>query len=180
MTRAHLEHIIRAAGTIANVDDVIIIGSQAVLGQFPDARPELLVSKEADVIIRDQPDRGDLVDASIGEGSPFQRAFGYYAHGVDYTTAVLPEGWRERLVLMTSENTRFIRGWCLEVHDLAIAKYVAGREKDREFTVIAAREGMVSRPVLEQRLATTALDPVVRAMVAARIEADFAALARRS
>jgi len=32
MTRAHLEHIIRAGGTIADVDDVVDIGSQAILG----------------------------------------------------------------------------------------------------------------------------------------------------
>jgi len=32
MTRAHLEHIIRAAVTIADVDDVVVIGSQAILG----------------------------------------------------------------------------------------------------------------------------------------------------
>ena len=47
MTRADLEHIIRAAGTIADVDDVVVIGSQAVLGEFPDAPAELLVSNEA-------------------------------------------------------------------------------------------------------------------------------------
>ena len=43
MTRAQLEHVIRAAG-IANVDDVVVIGSQAVLGEFPDAPAEFLVS----------------------------------------------------------------------------------------------------------------------------------------
>src|SRR3989442_7136122 len=37
MTRAHLEHIIRAAGMIADVDDLVVIGSQAVLGEFSDA-----------------------------------------------------------------------------------------------------------------------------------------------
>jgi len=41
MTRAQLEHIIRAAGTIADVDDVVIMGSQAVLGEFPRTRPIL-------------------------------------------------------------------------------------------------------------------------------------------
>jgi hypothetical protein len=46
MTRAHLEHIIRAAGAIADLEDVVVIGSQAVLGGFPDARAELLVSNE--------------------------------------------------------------------------------------------------------------------------------------
>lgn len=35
MTRAELEHIIRAAGTIANCDDIVVIGSQAILGSFP-------------------------------------------------------------------------------------------------------------------------------------------------
>jgi hypothetical protein len=94
---------------------LVVIGSQAVLGEFPDAPPEFLVSNEADVYPRNRKDRSDLIDATIGEGSPFQQLFGYYAHGVDETTAVLPEGWQKRLVLVTGENTRFIRGWCLEV-----------------------------------------------------------------
>ena len=173
MTRAQLEHIIRAAGTIADVADVVVIGSQAILGEFPDAPEELLVSNEADLFPRGHPERSDLIDATIGEGSPFQRSFGYYAHGVDETSAILPEGWRDRLVLVSGENTRFVRGWCLEVHDLAIAKYAAGREKDRDFTRALARHAMVSRKVLAQRLAATRLDPVMRTAVTSRIEADF-------
>jgi hypothetical protein len=93
MTRSNLEHIIRAAGTIADDPDIVVIGSQAVLGQFPQADAELLVSMEADVYPRNQPERSDLIDGSIGEGSPFHREFGYYAHGVDETTAILPRGW---------------------------------------------------------------------------------------
>jgi hypothetical protein len=46
MTRAQLEHIIRAAGTIADDDEVVVIGSQAILGEFPDAPAEFLVSNE--------------------------------------------------------------------------------------------------------------------------------------
>ena len=49
MKRSELEHIIRAAGAIANDREVIVIGSQSVLGQFPDAPIALLVSAEADV-----------------------------------------------------------------------------------------------------------------------------------
>jgi len=173
MTRPQLEHVIRAAGTIADVDDVVVIGSQAVLGQFPDAPPELLVSNEADVFPREHIERADLIDSSIGEGSPFERAFGYFAHGVDETTAILPHGWRDRLILVAGENTRFIRGWCLEVHDLAIAKYAAGREKDRDFTKSLVRHAMVRLEVLEQRLTCTALDPQIRSIVARRIGTDF-------
>ena len=175
MTRAQLEHIIRAAGSIADVDDITVIGSQAVLGEFPDAPAELLVSNEADVFPSQYPERGDLIDATIGEGSPFQRSFGYFAHGVDETTAILPEGWRQRLVLVTGENTRFVRGWCLEIHDLAVAKYAAGREKDRDFTKVLARHSMVRRETLECRLAATSLKPELRSLDSARIHADFSA-----
>jgi len=176
MTRPQLEHIIRAAGAIADTQDVVVIGSQAVLGQFPDAPPELLISTEADVFPRNDPARSDLIDGSIGEGSPFDREFGYYAHGVDETTAILPEGWRERLILVSGENTRFVRGWCLEVHDLAIAKYAAGREKDLDFTRALVRHGMVSRAVLEQRLEKTLAGPEVRGRIGRRIERDFSSL----
>jgi hypothetical protein len=173
MTRSQLEHIIRAAGTIADVDELIVIGSQAILGEFPNAPEELLISDEADVFPLKLPERSDLIDATIGEGSRFQQSFGYYAHGVDESTAILPEGWRERLILVSGNNTRFIRGWCLEVHDLAIAKYAAGRHKDIEFTRALARHGMVRREVLEQRLASTTMDSQTRGIVAARIQADF-------
>ena len=40
MTRSDLEHIIRACGTIADVDEIVIIGSRAVLGEFPSAPAE--------------------------------------------------------------------------------------------------------------------------------------------
>jgi hypothetical protein len=174
MTRADLEHIIRAAGTLADVEDLVVIGSQAVLGEFPGAPPELLVSNEADVFPLRAPERSDLIDSTIGEGSPFQRAFGYYAHGVGEETAILPDGWRDRLILITGENTRSIRGWCLEVHDLAIAKYAAGREKDRNFTRALVRHGMVRRNVLDQRVAATDITPEIRSLVVDRIRSDFA------
>lgn len=174
MTRAQLEHIIRAAATIADTEDLVIIGSQAVLGQFPGAPAELLVSNEAGIFPREDPARSDLIDATIGEGSPFQRAFGYFAHGVDESSAILPDGWRDRLIPVSGENTRFVRGWCLEVHDLAIAKYAAGREKDRDFTRALVRHSMVRREVLEDRLPATPVDEIRRKLIQARIEADFA------
>jgi len=173
MKRAQLEHIIRAAGAIADSEDLVVIESQAILGQFPNAPEELLVSNEADVFPRANPAGRDLIDGSIGEDSPFHRAFGYYAHGVDETTAVLPEGWRDRLVLVENENTRHVRGWCLEVHDLAIAKYAAGREKDLEFTGALARHTMVRRGILLERLVGTLLDAGAKDRIAARIGRDF-------
>ncbi len=176
MTREELEHVIRAAAAIVGVDDIVVIGSQAVLGMYPNAPAELLVSQEADVYPMSCPEKGDLIDGSIGEGSPFQRSFGYFAHGVDETTAVLPEGWRLRLVPVSGANTRGARGWCLEVHDLAIAKYVAGRDKDLTFTRALAQHQLTTRRVLLERLGSTKLNAEIQTLVNARIQADFQAI----
>jgi hypothetical protein len=58
VTREELEHLIRAAGSIAG-DDVVIIGSQALLGAFPDAPSELLLSMEADMYPMNDPGASD-------------------------------------------------------------------------------------------------------------------------
>jgi hypothetical protein len=173
MTRLNLEHIIRAAGTIADDPDIVVIGSQAILGQFPDADPCLLVSREADVYPLNRPERSDLIDGSIGEGSPFEREFGYYAHGVDATTAILPAGWKDRLVVVTGPNTRHVRGLCLEVHDLGIAKLIAGREKDLDFVRTLAKLGYVQRAVLTARLQQTSVPAGLEERVRARLDALY-------
>jgi hypothetical protein len=171
--------LIRAASVIAEDDEIIIIGSQSVLGQFPEAPASLLVSVEADMYPKNHPERADLIDGSIGELSPFHETFGYYAQGVGETTAKLPEGWKARLVPIRNENTRGATGWCLEVHDLALAKYAAGREKDNRFTAEAARHGLIQRAILDERRASMPLDAQRAELVAQRIAADFAAHGRR-
>ena len=142
-----------------------------MLGQFPDAIAELLVSMEADVYPKNKPELSDLIDGSIGEGSPFQREFGYYAHGVDASTATLPEGWEQRLILVAGENTRQIRGWCLEVHDLAIAKLVAGRPKDLDFLRHLIKGGYADPGMLESRLEKAGLEPEIKKAVSGRLGA---------
>jgi hypothetical protein len=117
--------------------------------------------------------RADLVDGSIGEGSPFHETFGYYAQGVDETTAVLPRGWRDRLIVLRDQSTRGATGLCLEVHDLVVSKCVAGRDKDRRFAAAAARHGLVNRATLLERLDETELVPELRVLVRSRIESAF-------
>jgi hypothetical protein len=173
VTRAQLEHVIRAAATIAEDDEIVVIGSQAILGQFPNASGALTVSNEADVYPLNMPERADLIDGSIGEGSPFHDTFGYYAQGVGPTTATLPEGWQPRLIRVQNANTRGAAGLCLEVHDLLLSKYVPGRDKDFRFCRAAIAAGLVDREILLERLTTMPLDEPVRAVVASRIAADF-------
>lgn len=170
MTRLQLEHIIRAAAANADTAEIVIVGSQAILGAYPDAPEELLASIEADVFPKDCPSNSILIDGAIGERSIFHETFGYYAHGVDETTATLPEGWRERLVRVENENTRGAIGWCLEPHDLAVAKLVAGREKDLEFIACLMRHRLANLETLRERFAATPLDALRRDLCLARLQ----------
>jgi len=174
--REQLEHLIRAAGAITGSRRLIVIGSQAILGEHPfDAPPEALRSREADLIPIDAPESADVLTGTLGELSAFDEAYGYHADGVDLTTATLPDGWRDRLVPIDNSNTNGYVGLCLEVHDLVVSKYIAGREKDREFCRAIVRAGFVKRDALSQRLASIPLDGERRAHIGAVIDADFSA-----
>ena len=77
MQRPQLEHIIRAAAGITGAERFVVVGSQAILGQFPNPPVELLASIEADLFSLRSSNDADLIDGSIGEGSPFHQTFGY-------------------------------------------------------------------------------------------------------
>lgn len=173
MNRAELEHIIGAAATIAADDEIVVVGSQAVLGQFPDAPADLRASVEADVWPRNHPERWELIEGSIGELSPFHATFGYFAQGVGPETAVLPDGWEERLIRVESPATRGAVGLCLEIHDLVISKYVAERDKDIRFIRAAIAHGFVDRDVLLDRLGSTPVPNDRRQRIHAFILRDF-------
>lgn len=64
-------------------------------------------------------------------------------------------------------------GLCLEVHDLAISKHVAGREKDLKFTRELARHDMTDGKILSQRLKKTEVPPELRKLIEARIRRDL-------
>lgn len=152
MRRADLEHIIRAAGKIARDKEIVVVGSQAVLAQFPDAPSELLQSLEADVYPRHHPERADDIEGAMGELSPFHGTHTYYAQGVGPETVTAPEGWEARLVAVRNRNTNGVTGLCLEVHDLFWAKLVAGRPKDLAYCRALLRHRMVDVGTLHRLL----------------------------
>ena len=106
MTRAELEHAIRAACDLTGDNEVVVFGSQAILGQFPDAPDELRQSAEVDVTPKHAVDKVDLIDAMLGEDSQFHRQHGFYVHGVPIDAATLPVGWERRAVKVQNKNTR--------------------------------------------------------------------------
>ena len=173
MRRDQLEHVIRAAADVTGEREFIIIGSQAILAQHPDAPEPLLVSREADLYPLHEPDLSLEIEGSLGRGSRFDQTFGYHADGVSPDTATLPAGWEDRLTGIRNANTNGAVGWCLETHDLAIAKYVAGREKDLRYTAELWKAGYIEPATLNRRLHETELEPKVRTVVAGRIRGDW-------
>jgi len=175
LTRAQFEHAIRAAGAILGVNELLVIGSQAIHGSVAVNPPgETTRSVEVDIAVLGDVDgrSADLVDGAIGEASMFHETFGYYAQGVVETTAVLPEGWAERLVRYETPATRGVVAWCLELHDLWISKAIAGRDKDREYCQALLNAKLVEKSLLAERLQRVPwLDERVRSAVAARIGA---------
>lgn len=155
MKRKEFEHAIRAAGAVLGTDEVLVIGSQALHASVREELPEeALRSIEVDVSAMEDPDgrMADLIDGSIGEASMFHATFGYYARGVVPTTAVLPHGWRERLVRFETPATNGVVAWCLEPHDLWLSKMVAGRPKDLEFAHAVLTAGIVRAGELRSRI----------------------------
>jgi hypothetical protein len=165
MRRDQLEHAIRAACQIIDASEVIVVGSQAILGTFPetDLPAAATMSAEVDILpIADSnkatADLADRIEGVAGEFSSFEQLHGFSIDGVDLTTSALPDGWRDRLVPVQNENTaapsgqpQFI-GWCLDKQDLCVAKLCALREKDRNFVAALLKAGLVDADIIASRL----------------------------
>jgi hypothetical protein len=152
--RDELSHIIRAAARILDDASVVVIGSQSILASYPEvALPdELTVSIEADLLPLGGDDDADKIDGAIGEGSYFHETFGVYGQGVGVRTAVLPDGWKDRLVPLVDATTGAV-GWCLDPHDLCASKLIAGREKDLDFVEAAVVHRLIDARLVDERLA---------------------------
>lgn len=152
MDREAFNHVVRAAAEIVD-DELVVIGSQSVLGQFPNAPEELLRSMELDVYPRTNQSRAIEIDGSLGDGSHFHATYDYYAHAVGPETATLPAGWEGRLVRVdvpaTLPKEGTVTAWCLDVHDLVLSKLAAGRPHDMEFACNALEAGIVDVTQLE-------------------------------
>jgi hypothetical protein len=171
--REDLEGVVGAAANVSGEDEFVIVGSQAILGPFPDAPEELLRSMEADLYPRTNPAKSDLIDGALGDGSPFHESYGYYAHGVGPETAKAPAGWEDRLVRVDVPprhlSPRAPVAFCLEPHDLVLAKCVAGRERDWEFARDALGARLVDADELLKRVPDLPVDERQRAQIASML-----------
>jgi hypothetical protein len=186
MRRDQLEHAIRTACQIIQQPEVIVVGSQAILGTYDESHlpAQATMSIEVDILpiakTNEETARlADLIEGVAGEFSPFEGLHGFSIDGVDLETAVLPDGWRERLVRVQNANTAApagspqFTGWCLDKEDLCVAKLAAFREKDRNFVAALLEANLVEADLIAERL------PTVPPEYAAAIEQALSWLASR-
>lgn len=75
MNREDLEHLIRAAATVTNEYEFVIVGSQSILGSIPYPPAELKMSAEADIYPLNAEDKSIQIEGALGEGSQFHATF---------------------------------------------------------------------------------------------------------
>ncbi|MEO6503688.1 MAG: DUF6036 family nucleotidyltransferase [Jatrophihabitantaceae bacterium] len=167
MNRADLLHLIRAACDVLAVDEVLVLGSQAILATRPENElPDHATrSREADIAALHDPDESlsHLLSGVLGEDSVFDHVNGYYVDGVGASTALLPLHWQQRAIRLESYSVvreQTVVGVCPEANDLCVSKLCALREKDLDFVSALLQAGIVSRETLRDRLDTVPdLDP---------------------
>lgn len=167
MNRSQLEHAIRASCQIARVNEVIIVGSQAILGTYSEDELPFQATSSAEVDVlpiaadNDEIARlADEIEGVAGELSTFAETHGFAIDGVDLDTSALPRDWRTRLVKVQNANTAALAGhpqyigWCLDKEDLCVAKLCALRPKDENFVDALITAELVDPAVIAQRLPT--------------------------
>lgn len=167
MWRDQLEHAIRTACQITGLPEVIIVGSQAILGTYTEEQLPFYATRSVEIDVLPITDNtgeiarlADEIEGAAGEFSPFEQLHGFSIDAVDLQTSALPDGWRDRLVKVQNENTaapssepQFI-GWCLDKEDLCVAKLCALRDKDQNFVDALITADLVDPQVIATRLAT--------------------------
>ncbi|WP_245745731.1 DUF6036 family nucleotidyltransferase [Nocardia altamirensis] len=162
-----MEHAIRTACQIVGQPEVIVVGSQSILGTFDEGQlpPNATMSLEVDILPIGSDNAevvrlADLIEGVAGEFSPFEELHGFSIDGVDMETSTLPDGWRSRLVKVQNANTAApsgdpqFTGWCLDKEDLCVAKLCAFREKDQNFVAALLEAELVAAGVIAERLPT--------------------------
>jgi hypothetical protein len=150
--KSNLFELVREIKKLVPEETPIIVGSQAVhtVTNFP---PEIVQqSIECDFLFAEGKSEIRVeINKKLGVFSPFQLEHGFYADALGLATVVLPTGWRERLQPLEDENGKVI-AYCAEIHDVAVSKLIAGREKDFLFLKEAFLREIIQIGIFTERI----------------------------
>jgi hypothetical protein len=152
MKKKEFEEALRLVGEIARDRDLYVFGSQAIHGLLEKPPAACLISAEVDIYPMNHYQAVSLVIGKLGKGSSFATRSAYYVDCVSPDLSTLPDGWTERLVPFKTENTGGVTAWCLEIHDLCLAKLAASRPKDLRYIRALLRQKLVRAEIIDSRI----------------------------
>lgn len=154
LRREQVAHLVRAAAAISNESTLVLLGTGAVIAQLKAAPSELTATRNVELYApgaSDPAETSRLIDGTIGEGTRFDDAFGYFAHGAAQDAAILPHDWRLRARPITLPEAPGVTCICPDADDVAVGKLCAWQENDRRWLEAAWRTGLVGAGALRER-----------------------------
>jgi hypothetical protein len=148
-----LQHVIRAAQSLAEGKVIIVLGSASLLAHFPElGNPgeALAATYDAD-ILADPFDEltSVMLHEALGEDRAYYRIHGYHADVLrDSIADTLPSGWRNRLSAVPGTESAF----ALDPHDLAAVKILVGRPKDIALVEVLRNAAHIQRETVLERI----------------------------
>lgn len=174
MNRAHLFTLFERAHRLTGHRDFVVIGSLSILGTEDEDKLPMEMSMSIDIDCYTQADPARIYDvqAALGEGSDFHVAHGYFLDPVSPSLPSLPDGWKDRMVLIERGALRL---WFLDPDDAAVSKYARSQANDLRWIRAGLLSGHISLPRIRTRLPSTLfLDEEEALRVKTQVDADTA------
>jgi hypothetical protein len=161
--RQQLYNILLRAAEISHRTEFIVICSQALYGAVEEEELNIATvinSNDVDfypVLLVGAATWEELM-LELGQDSDFHVEHDIYIEVVPPDLARFPDAWQQRVhtreigSCVINGTARAVSVTFPEIHDLAVAKVVIGREKDRAFIDEVVMLGLVDRGILEERL----------------------------
>ncbi len=153
MRRSELELSINWVRRLLPDDDqIVVIGSQSILGSFNEVLlpDDARLSMEVDILPLHDPDehKADLIEVMLGRDSTFHERFGIYVDGVSPATSKFAPGWLARTIpFVATDPSGAVPdtvAWCAHPADLVANKLTVGRDKDMLFCRAVLRQRLVN------------------------------------
>lgn len=145
-----LEHLVEAVRAVTHCEAVLVAGSAALLLNDPGlsaAGEPVELTRDADLLLSPTDDElAKLVHESLGEGSVFDRRFGYHIDLLrPEVMSTFAPGWQQRTLAMQGARA-------LSATDIAALKLCVGREKDLQTVKRLLQKNLVTRQGIMQLL----------------------------
>lgn len=158
-----LTKLVLAIRKQAPTQRLIVFGSGSLLGSFAQLGVEdslVKKSRDADFVMLPWDEQlAHAIHAEVGADFQFDRDHGFYADLVrPMALDNFPPGWEDRLIPLEGMENVF----CLEPHDMAVAKLFAGRPKDISLLTDLFKSGRLNAKTVFDRLFAT---PMTEALI---------------